>query len=183
MVGRAVAHRSIALANPRRGRRADATNAQSPKNGVALGRGVRRAGQIGPQRGHIATSRIWQIDVRNSSHLLGGDGADRADEGNRRPSEAHRVWFPNRPRRAARENALAQLGSQTRWMNMCFKRAGWIEPDMAREPNRKASADSHGCLRFEGEERVRSRSAKVDCGHRFAEARRPVRRSGSPNRP
>src|ERR1700733_8164770 len=25
-----------------------------------------------------------------------------------------------------------------------FKRAGWIEPDVARDPNRKESADSHG---------------------------------------
>ena len=83
--------RSIALANPRRSRRADATNAESPKNGVAPGRGVRRAGQIAPQRGHIPTSRIGKIDVRETRlrHLLSGAGADTAQQGNRRPSEAH----------------------------------------------------------------------------------------------
>ena len=48
--------RSIALANPRRGGRADATHAQSSKNSVSLGRGVRRPRQIGPQGGHITTS-------------------------------------------------------------------------------------------------------------------------------
>src|ERR1700677_713372 len=80
--------RSIVLASPRRGRRADATNPQSPKDGVAPGRGVRRPRQIRPQHGHIPASRIGKVDVRNSD-LLCGNGADRADEGNRYPSEAH----------------------------------------------------------------------------------------------
>jgi hypothetical protein len=86
--------RSVAGANPRRGG-ADAADAEPAEDGVAPRRGIRRPGQIGSERAHVAASRVGEIDLGNRRVRLSGGGADKAEQGNRRRDNAHRYGSPS----------------------------------------------------------------------------------------
>jgi hypothetical protein len=84
---------SIAGANPRRGG-ADAPDSEPAEDCVAFEGGLRRPGQIGSERGHVAASRVGEIDLSGRRVRLSGGGTDKAEQGNRRKDNAHRYGPP-----------------------------------------------------------------------------------------
>ena len=107
-------------------------------------------------------------------HRLSGDGADRAEQGERRPGEAHRCGSPILPAMVLARTLWLELGSANALDQFGFKRAGWIEPDAARRSQQERERGLARLLHFQRKQRVRPGSAKVDRGHRFSEAGRPL---------